>query len=178
MTKFGYYLSGVVFSLAFFSVKAFAHGGHDPRLKVAVSETEIRVETSLDVEAFMAFDTNNDGKLTVTEYETHSKEIAAWVDSNLQLIDENEKPLKAYFADAPIVDRDHLKKKSPIENIKILRRYKFDENPGALKLAVMFYDNSPELLYTRAGSLETLFKFDICVPAISEGKDMTCLSSL
>jgi len=176
MTKFGYYLGGAVISLALISLEAFAHGGHDPRLKVAVSETEIRVETSLDVEAFMAFDTNNDGKLTVTEYETHSKDIAVWVDSNLQLLDENEKPLKAYFADAPIVDRDHLKKKSPIENIKILRRYKFDENPGALKLAVMFYDHSPELLYTRAGSFETLFKFELCVSAELGGKHATCLS--
>ena len=169
---------GIVFGLACLNGKAFAHGGHDPRLKVMVSETEIRVETSLDAKAFMEFDTNGDGRLSVGEYEAQLKTIRTWLDEHLNLESVNSDRLQPYFADAPIVGRGNLEKIDVVENVKIFRRYRLDNNPTALKLTVKLYDESPQLLYSRSGSLEELFSFSICFSGRLESEQMVCKSSL
>ena len=156
---------------------AYGHGGHDPRLKISVSDTEIRIETSLNVETFLDFDMNKDGDVSVDEYETQYDAIATWIDARLHLKDEKQTALKPYFADAPIVDRGHLSQEDAVENIKILRRYKFDKNTHALKLTLALYDHSPQLLYARAGSFESLLSFELCLLNLTDDKKSLCRSS-
>lgn len=156
---------------------AYGHGGHDPRLKISVSDTEIRIETSLNVETFLDFDTNKDGGVSVSEYETQYDAIAAWIDARLQLMDDEQKTLRPYFADAPIVDRGHLSQEDAVDNIKILRRYKFDKNTHALNLTLSLYNHSPQLLYSRAGSFETLLTFELCLLNLTNNKKSLCRTS-
>ena len=178
LLKAGLWFAVVSSSLLCLAQSAQAHGGHDPRLKVFISENEIRVETSLDVGVFMQFDTNKDGHLTVSEYETQYRDIAAWIDENVQLTGNNAKSVTPYFSDAPIVGRGHLQSSNKVENVKILRRYKLGVGPGDQTLNIKLYEHSPQLLYTRAGRLDDLFKFNICITAESDGNEITCRSSL
>lgn len=178
LLKAGLLFAAVSSSFLFSGQTALAHGGHDPRLKVFVSENEIRVETSLDVEAFMKFDANKDGRLTVNEYETQYQNIAVWIDENVQLKGDDANPVTPYFSDAPIVGRGHLQSSDKVENVKILRRYKLGVRPGDQTLNIKLYEHSPQLLYTRAGRLDDLFKFNICVTVESDSDETACRSSL
>jgi len=170
-------LAGIVVSA---TPLALAHGGHDPRLKISLSETEIRIETSLDIERFLEFDTNGDGALSVAEYNAQYEIIAIWIDQNLKLLDFENSAVTAYFSDAPIIDRAHLSKTDAIENIKILRRYKLVQaeagSRAAWRLYVDIFDHDPDVLYMRSGAWSQLAKFEICQSSRFKNQPDMCLA--
>lgn len=155
---------------------ALAHGGHDPRLKIAANETEIRIETSLSVKSFLEFDVDKDGRLSVSEFESQYNVIAAWVDMRLQLHDTSGRVLKPYFSDSPIIDRAHLDKHDAIDNIRILRRYKLVKKLDALTLTVNLFDHDPQVLFSISGMFLSLPAFTLCLDSHLKGEIRTCRS--
>lgn len=173
-----YYGSGTVLGLVFLSVETFAHGGHDSRLKISMSESEIRIETSVNAETFQTFDINEDGRLAVNEFELQRAGIVEWIDDRFQLLDSENQAVKAYFSDAPIVDRAHLSETDHVKNIKIIRRYKRDKTMFRYTFKTSILGHDPQLLFRRSGSLTSMsqYKFEICISGKDKPTQADCVT--
>lgn len=109
---------------------AFAHGGHDPRVKVWVSTAEIRLETSLSVNKLPLDDVNKDGKISKAEYLGAISDIMDWTRDRIQLTGPYGSSIDLVFEDAPIVSGDLLQDEDPVTHFKILKRFKLDDTEG------------------------------------------------
>ena len=160
------------------SLKSFAHGGHDPRIKVSVSEEEIWFETSLPGEMLKTFDKNFDGKIVVAEYEEQFEDISVWIDKKVKLVSSgNTTAVNAYFADAPIIGRARMTQTDTVEHFKVLRRYKIrDKHQWHKLMLTISFDEAPDFFYTRTGNLDHTFKFSICLPRNVMAKLLKCNS--
>lgn len=144
------------------SGSAFAHGGHDPRIKLAVNDQEIRFETSLEASLFLGFDSNQDGELSVLEYEMQYEDIAKWIDGRLSLRNRDSRKIPAYFADAPIIGRAYLENEDAISHIKVLRRYKLDAQNPPRVLGFTLSPQNPSFAFSKAPSFAMMADFQIC----------------
>lgn len=163
-------VSSVFLGLGYAGI-AHAHGGYDPRLKLAVSESELRLEISVAADDLLEFDENKDGAIQAAEFKTAYKDIAIWIENRLSLTDQNDARLLPIFADASIVDGDHFEGEQAIAHIKIRRRYKLKASVDNLRLSTELYQNFPVLVYSLTGQFETLKPLELCLTA---GQETQC----
>ena len=110
------------------SATASAHGGHDDRFKVNVTDTRVDVELHLQADFLTQFDDNGNGSLSMGEYRIHKTELSNWIDRHLVLIGRGERVIRANFADMPIVGFDTLEDEAAINSIRVIRRYPIEAN--------------------------------------------------
>lgn len=149
------------------SFTVFAHGGHDPRVKIAMTDREIRFETSVRADYFMRYDTNRDGVLSKQEFLSLHTAVLNWLDNKITLMDSDGLRLKPYFSDAPIVGGDMLEDGDAIKYVKIIRRYKIQDSADALQLNLDIFENShhsPYIYLSQAGKMSALKNFAVCLP--------------
>jgi hypothetical protein len=124
------YLAKTIVAILVYQMSAIvsAHGGHDDRFKVNVTDTSVDVELHLQPDFLTQFDDNGNGSLSVDEYRNHKTELSDWVDRHLVLIGQDERVIQASFADMPIVGFDTLEDEAAINSIRVIRRYPIEAN--------------------------------------------------
>ena len=122
------YLVKTIFAIFVVQMSAIAsaHGGHDDRFKVNVTDTRLDVELHLQPDFLTQFDDDGNGSLSVNEYRLHKTELSNWIDRHLVLIGRGERVIRASFADMPIVGS--LNDEEAINSIRVIRRYPIEAN--------------------------------------------------
>ena len=157
------------------SVATSAHGGHDDRFKVNVTDTRLDVELHLQPDFLTQFDDNGNGSLSMDEYRIHKAELSDWVDRHLVLVGRDERVIRASFADMPIVGFDTLEDEAAIDSIRVIRRYPIEANES-IQLQVGLFDArsapKPFVLWRREGNQSGWLPSEgavLVIPGISTG---------
>lgn len=155
------FLAGSFVPAAFCPV-AMAHGGADLRLKISVTKSQAWVETSLNTQFLLGYDTDDNGELSIVEYEAQYSEIAKMIDAKLSLATKAGDVLPTYFSDTPIVDRDHIGPGGGVEYIKVLRRWNIPPGTEELILTSGISGSDPDMLVSRGGNLKDVPALKTC----------------
>jgi hypothetical protein len=152
---------------------ASAHGGHDDRFKVNVTDTHVNVELHLQPGFLTQFDENGNGSLSVDEYRNHKTELSDWVDRHLVLIGQGQRVIQASFADMPIVGFDALEDDAAINSIRVIRRYPIEANESMQLQVGLFKAQSaprPFVLWSPEGNQSGWLPSEgavLVIPAVS-----------
>lgn len=133
--KAGTSIAGVLAALVLAASTAFAHGGHDDRLKVRLGADELRFEMSAPASALAVFDADEDGTVRVEEILAQRRKLERWIDERVQVLGA-DRVHPATFSDLPIVDLDRLGPRDPVAHVRIVRSHAIEPGGGSLLLAI------------------------------------------
>jgi len=108
--------------------------GHDQSLRILVSATSVTLITSVPEQQLLAFDSNNDGRLSRQEFDARRDQISHFIDTNLNLISADGLSLPLSFSDMPISGYRQLAPDDKIGQLRIIRRYAIPEGDRAQAL--------------------------------------------
>lgn len=100
-----------------------AHRGHDDAIRVAATETDIRISFFAEAASLKTFDTNADGVLSRAEFDANAARIAQFVDTCLSARDGKGAAVDSIRRDQPIVGYADLGPQSPVKRVRFVRHY-------------------------------------------------------
>jgi len=135
------YLKISLMSCLFFcgALIAFAHGGHDERVKVRVSKDRLILDTHVPAFLLASFDSNQDGVLASREFLASKDEIKNWLGSQVTVKTSDNVALKPTYYDTPVSVGDLSQADSPVEHVRVLATYDFMPETPWVALEVKLY---------------------------------------
>lgn len=119
-----------------------AHGVADPRLKVSVSSTEVRIETTLPASDLPNFPTGEDGGFSSEALSAEYARLADWIDRQLRV--ETGTEVSITFSDLVAVRSHHAE--DPLTHVRVLRRYGYESAESITIRTCLSTDDQPVLL--------------------------------
>ncbi|MEM9495841.1 MAG: hypothetical protein AAGA09_07545 [Pseudomonadota bacterium] len=114
---------------------AFAHAGHQEGVRIFIGKKDVRVRAQLPAHAFLAFDTNKDGDLSVGEFNTQFEKILAFAEARFMALDATGGGVSPVMSDMRIEGIDHMAPDAALLHVVIDRRYKREgQRPTAMAL--------------------------------------------
>lgn len=131
-----------------------AHGSHDHTIRVMMRANQVELVVTVDSGVFQAFDKNEDGVLSVAEFEKAFDAINAYVDQQVVLVDQKGLVVAPHFRDLPVQGIADLQPSHALPDVKIRRRYELaDAAPQMLKFDLLSTANERQryLLFSTQG---------------------------
>lgn len=139
--------------LLFASSIVAAHGGHDERLKLHLSERGLVFETHLPANALAAFDSDCDGMLTAAEFRENVKDIKDWVRPQVLVSTGDGTVLHPVFFDMPISEGDRSHDAGEVRFVRVRQHYELGES-GGLSVAIKLREGEKrQLLFSKNGKI-------------------------
>lgn len=135
------------------SAQVQAHGGHDERIKLRLSDKRLVFETHIPARLLSRFDMDGNGTLSASEFRARISDIRQWVSDNVIVRNAIDGPLEPAFFDMPVSQGDISHADGHIEFVRIIRLYERPEAPGLSIHISLFEKESKPVLLFRGGQV-------------------------
>lgn len=133
-------------------VPAYAHGGHDERIKVKFADKTLILEAHVPGSMLASFDADHDNQLTTAEFRSAANKIRSVFAQHVNVMDETGLLLEPAFYDTPISVGDISAPDAPVEFVRLYMRYPQVEKSVALKFDLFRGQPKNLILFNSEGS--------------------------
>ncbi|UOG92366.1 MAG: hypothetical protein L3K52_01205 [Candidatus Thiothrix sulfatifontis] len=123
-----------------------AHGGHNNLIQLRAEPGHLYLETHLNASTLTSFDTNQDGKLTQTEFDQQLPAIKQWLQAYFSVSNAAGERLTPNLFDLPISESETGKQgEIRISHIHLIQQYAWATAP-LLKVTLKPLESGKQLL--------------------------------